>query len=144
MVKYYVYVLELKDNKFYVGTTELKPEFRILEHVAGEGKGSYWTRKYPPIGIYTIKECPNEISRRVTERLITFELMKSKGYNMIRGANYCQLRMMDIRDLEHLSYDICQLCKEDPKILMKTLRPKGPRMDKYTYLLTDGKSKYFR
>jgi hypothetical protein len=41
-----VYVLELEDNKFYVGKSSLKEE-RIKRHT--NGYGSAWTKKYKPI-----------------------------------------------------------------------------------------------
>ena len=41
-----VYVLELEDQKYYVGKSSLKDE-RIQRH--RNGYGSAWTKKYKPI-----------------------------------------------------------------------------------------------
>ena len=47
----YIYILKLKNNKYYVGKTK-KPEFRLKQHF--NANGSAWTRKHPPIKIVKI------------------------------------------------------------------------------------------
>ena len=42
----FIYVLQLKQNKFYVGKTET-PDKRLNCHKSGNG--SAWTKKYKPI-----------------------------------------------------------------------------------------------
>ena len=42
----FIYVLQLKENKFYVGKTET-PDKRLNCHKSGNG--SAWTKKYKPI-----------------------------------------------------------------------------------------------
>ena len=42
-----VYVLRLRNKKWYVGYTERGSIDRILEHI--EKKGAKWTKKYPPL-----------------------------------------------------------------------------------------------
>ena len=41
-----VYVLELEKNKYYIGES-INPKNRIRDHF--EGRGSLWTRLYPPV-----------------------------------------------------------------------------------------------
>ena len=48
-----LYLLELADNRYYVGQTD-NPEFRFLEHVGN--KGAKWTRLYKPIRILRTTE----------------------------------------------------------------------------------------
>ncbi len=42
----YIYILELEQNKFYVGKTN-NPNFRLQDHF--NSNGSVWTKKYKPI-----------------------------------------------------------------------------------------------
>ena len=47
-----IYVLKLKNNKYYVGKTS-KPTFRLNDHFSKNG--SYWTKKYKPISIIELR-----------------------------------------------------------------------------------------
>ena len=42
----YIYILKLKNNKYYVGKTS-NPKFRLESHF--NSNGSVWTMKYKPI-----------------------------------------------------------------------------------------------
>ena len=47
----YIYALELKQGKYYIGKTS-NPNFRIESHFNSEGSG--WTKKHNPIKILEI------------------------------------------------------------------------------------------
>ena len=60
-----VYVLQLKEGKYYVGTTtNLKR--RLKEHAAGRGRRA-WTARYPPVGL--LKECTGAEDTELTVTL---------------------------------------------------------------------------
>ena len=48
----FIYVLELENNKYYVGKTT-NPDFRLEQHFTSSG--SQWTKKYKPIKILELK-----------------------------------------------------------------------------------------
>jgi predicted GIY-YIG superfamily endonuclease len=51
----FIYVLELENNKYYIGKTNI-PEFRLDLHFNYEG--SEWTKKYKPIRLKElVKNC---------------------------------------------------------------------------------------
>ncbi len=82
-----VYVLRLEAGKFYVGQS-MYPEERIKEHF--NGKGSEWTRRYPPIEVIKIIKT-NAFSWRAAleiETQVTLELMKIYGWDNVRGGGY--------------------------------------------------------
>lgn len=79
-----IYVLELKNNKFYVGKTK-NIEKRFEKHL--EGTGSSWTKQYPPIKI--IEQIPardNLLENETTKRY-----MFKYGIDNVRGGAYCQM-----------------------------------------------------
>ena len=70
-----IYVLELKDGRYYVGETK-NIIVRITQHILGEG--SLWTKKYPPIRIMHIRrECCSWY-----ETLYTLRLAKKHGISV--------------------------------------------------------------
>ena len=53
----YIYILQLINNKYYVGKT-IDPNFRLDQHFNSDG--SIWTRKYKPIKVVEIiPNCDN-------------------------------------------------------------------------------------
>lgn len=81
----FIYVLRLAEFKYYVGSTS-SPNQRIKDHF--EGRGSAWTKKYPPIEVLEIYCAPPE-----QEQIKTLEMMALKGYPNVRGGSYCQVEM---------------------------------------------------
>ena len=84
MHKTYVYVLELKDNFYYIGKTE-HYEKRIKQHFSG--RGAEWTKRHPPIRIYAKIEVDESIDAGKIEKLLTKFFALKYGKNKVRG--YC-------------------------------------------------------
>jgi hypothetical protein len=81
-----VYVLELEQKKWYVGSTH-DPEFRFESHISG--KGSKWTQKYPFVRIH--KRIPDQTS--FDEDKHTKIYMAKYGIENVRGGSYCDLKI---------------------------------------------------
>ena len=64
-----IYVLKLKQNKYYVGKTT-NPTYRLDDHFS-EG-GSVWTQKYKPISIHELRPDRPDTD----EQIVTQEYMK--------------------------------------------------------------------
>lgn len=82
-----IYVLELSDEKYYVGQSK-NPAQRIKEHFVGDG--SSWTQLHKPVEVVRIIET-NVSSWRAAleiETLLTLELMKVYGWQNVRGGPY--------------------------------------------------------
>jgi hypothetical protein len=105
-----VYVLELKDNKFYVGKSSDK-EVRIKRHT--NGYGSAWTNKYKPINELSPVTNPQQSFWELWE---TLELMKKYGINNVRGSMFTSpyplLREDKIMAAQLYCelYDLCRKC----------------------------------
>ena len=83
-----MYVLELEDNKFYVGITSQTPEIRMKEH-ASHIRAANWTRKYAPIRILDSKLL-GSISKPEAEKYeakVVRKYMNQFGYNNVRGGD---------------------------------------------------------
>jgi predicted GIY-YIG superfamily endonuclease len=91
ITKYYIYVLELIDNRYYVGRTGniLK---RIEEHFTG--CGAIYTMKYNPIKVIEVVE---ELTKK-DERNKTLEMMSKYGWEKVRGAGWCSLEIKKPND----------------------------------------------
>ena len=48
----YIYILKLKNNKYYVGKTTRKPLERLSEHFKNSGSG--WTRVHKPVDFFLL------------------------------------------------------------------------------------------
>eukprot|EP01041_Mallomonas_annulata_P003580 gene3580-7119_t len=81
-----VYVLELEDNCWYVGsTTDIAS--RWVEHLSG--KGSMWTQIHHPKRLISVEQVSSEdVAGREMKR--TAELMLRHGINNVRGAMFCK------------------------------------------------------
>lgn len=78
-----VYVLNLSDDKYYVGTSE-NVEQRIKQHF--DGYGSSWTKKYKPIEtVEVIDNCD-----KFDEDKYTKQYMLKYGIDNVRGGTYCE------------------------------------------------------
>ena len=93
----FIYVLQLENNKFYVGKTE-NPQFRLNNHF--NFNGSAWTKKYKPLNVMKlIPDCNN-----FDEDKYTKIYMSKKGINNVRGGTYCKI---------NLDNDIIELLKKE-------------------------------
>lgn len=91
--RWYLYVLKLENEKYYVGITSKTPEVRFQEHVIKK-RGAYWTMAYKPLSI-ELTEDLGIVSKQHAEEYenkVTRQLMKERGINNVRGG--------DLRDTE--------------------------------------------
>ena len=77
-----VYVLELEDNKFYIGFSK-DVNHRLYQHFSGNG--SIWTKLHKPVGLV---ECV--IGDLDVEKSKTLEYMAKYGYENVRGSSWCK------------------------------------------------------
>jgi predicted GIY-YIG superfamily endonuclease len=90
----YIYVLELKQGKYYIGKTS-NPNFRIESHFNSEGSG--WTKKHNPIKILEI--IPN--CDDYDEDKYTKIYMDKYGIDNVRGGSYTSIKL-DATTKKHL------------------------------------------
>ena len=92
---YWLYVLELENNKYYVGITK-NVEHRFKEHAAGVGAD--YTCKFKPIRIL-YKENTHRVNKKQAEEIEnikTLQLMILHGVDNVRGGDFCTLNTSDI------------------------------------------------
>lgn len=112
----YIYVLELEQNKYYVGKSS-KPLNRTGEHIAStlfndvSSSGAGWTRMYAPNKILEVHASYDEFD----EDLYTLRYMKNHGIDNVRGGSFCELNLSqnNIVTLEKMlagANDRCYYC----------------------------------
>jgi predicted GIY-YIG superfamily endonuclease len=81
----YLYVLELANDKFYVGQSK-DPDKRIRKHF--NGSGSAWTRLHPPVKELTRSRLEYVDYRmgELAENELVLQLMHQHGYQNVRGG----------------------------------------------------------
>ena len=79
-----IYILQLNNDKYYVGKTNKLLNDRYKEHL--DGIGSFWTKKYKPLSI--IKQIEN--SSPFDEDRYVKEYMSIYGIENVRGGSYNQ------------------------------------------------------
>ncbi len=106
-----IYILELTNNKFYVGKTT-NPTFRLEQHFNTNLRlGSAWTRKYKPIRILEIiTNCDD-----YDEDKYTLKYIKKYGVDNVRGGSFCQIELDEdtintINRMINGSTDKCYKC----------------------------------
>lgn len=92
-MKSIIYVLLLKDSKYYVGSTDNLCK-RYKNHK--DGNGCAWTRRYKPIRILEIFNCLTKWD----EDNKTKEYMCKYGIENVRGGSYCQVELS--REVENV------------------------------------------
>ena len=92
MKNWWLYILELEGDKWYVGITSTHPEIRYREHKIGR-RAAYWTMKHKPIRIESYEDLGlvSKEHAEAYENKITRQLMKERGLNNVRGG--------DLRDI---------------------------------------------
>jgi len=78
-----IYVLELSDNKYYVGKSN-NVNLRFQQHL--DGRGSAWTRKYRPINISTVYDTDDEDN-------IVLYMMEKYGIDNVRGGSFSKVEL---------------------------------------------------
>jgi predicted GIY-YIG superfamily endonuclease len=88
---FYLYVLRLNNQKWYVGITTQHPEQRLKRHL--NGWGSYWTKEYPPIEFHDVQDLGfvQEKHALLYESHITRIYMNKYGLNNVRGGDLTEL-----------------------------------------------------
>lgn len=104
----HIYILELENNKFYIGKTN-SPDMRLNDHF--NANGSIWTKKYKPLSILrVISDCDD-----FDEDKYTLMCMKEYGIDNVRGGSFCTLELPDdqvktINKMIVSSSDKCYAC----------------------------------
>jgi len=81
-----IYVLRLQGGNYYIGRTR-DSDARIQAHF--EGKGSYWTKKYPPVKVIERVEKCDEFD----EDKYVKKYMAKHGIDRVRGGSYSQITL---------------------------------------------------
>lgn len=86
--KYWLYVLQLEQGKYYIGVTGKTPEARMKQHISGFA-GARWTRKYKPIKMHDKKFLGNitYIAAVKYENKVLREYIKKYGISKVRGGD---------------------------------------------------------
>ncbi len=79
-----VYILQLEDNKYYVGKSE-NPYTRLQNHF--DGAGSCWTSKYRPTNVVQVIQNCNGFD----EDKYTIEYMAKYGIENVRGGSFSSM-----------------------------------------------------
>ena len=106
-----LYILKLKEGKYYIGTTNKDVTNRLQEHVSG--RGSSWTRKYKVLKLEkTIENCD-----KYDEDKWTKIYMDRHGITNVRGGSYCEMNLKQesinsiSREVNHAN-DRCLYCNQ--------------------------------
>lgn len=120
ITKNYIYVLQLIEERYYVGRTGNILR-RIEEHFTAGG--SIYTRKYKPIKVIEVQE---EFTTD-DERIKTLEIMEKYGWEKVRGACWCSL--------EIIKPDFEKSRKSKPKKIKKFVYHENDEKIKYLYCI---------
>jgi|GEM_PF-752975 len=88
--KWWVYVLKLQQDKYYVGITSKTPEERMWEH-KHKVRAAYWTMKYPPIEIVHTEDLGviSKAEAEKRENAVVRDGISRHGLNNVRGGDIC-------------------------------------------------------
>ena len=81
----YVYSLNLKNGKKYVGMTQ-NLEKRMGQHFLG--KGAKWTQKNKPVSINHVQKCKSYESAKKAETIVYKKMRDYHGIKKVRGAGH--------------------------------------------------------
>ena len=85
------YILELENNKFYVGYSSYGPS-RIKQHF--RGAGAQWTQKHKPLHVMLrTKITGTKDDALLWEKETTLQMMSQHGWENVRGAAWCQVNL---------------------------------------------------
>lgn len=97
----FVYVLELKGDKYYVGRT-IDIERRIGQHFLGNG--SVWTRLNKPISVISYETEKDDWF----ENFKTLQMMRLHGIDKVRGGSWCMTELEELTKIK-LESDISKI-----------------------------------
>lgn len=114
---WWLYVLKLEQDKWYVGITSKTPKHRFLQHIHGFA-GANWTRKYHPLEIHD-KHYLGEVplgQAQAYENTVTREYIRKYGIDNVRGGDITSTSklverfgyFMDLDSLQNIAY-VCAL-----------------------------------
>lgn len=86
--RWWLYILKLEHDRWYVGITSKTPEQRFREHQLGT-RGAYWTKAHKPLEIEKFEDL-GVVSREHAEKYeneVTRLLIKERGLNNVRGGD---------------------------------------------------------
>lgn len=87
--KYFTYVLQLQEGKFYVGNTDNIYQ-RLLDHKMMTPSSALWVKQYGPI--QRVVEIARNCSKD-DELYKTLQYMSMFGWENVRGSSYCKVQM---------------------------------------------------
>ena len=107
----YIYVLKLKEDKYYVGKTN-DPLFRIENHM--KENGSEWTKLYKPLKLIELKANCDDYDEDKT----TIKYMNKYGINNVRGGSFVSIKLKKssietLRLMMNSANDRCFKCGKD-------------------------------
>jgi predicted GIY-YIG superfamily endonuclease len=120
ITKNYIYVLQLIEDRYYVGRTSNILR-RVEEHFTMGG--SIYTKKYKPIKVIEVQE---ELTSD-DERIKTLEIMEKYGWEKVRGACWCSL--------EIIKPDFEKSKKQKTKKIKTLISHKNDEMIRYLYCI---------
>jgi len=96
MGNYYVYILALENEKYYVGISRDVYK-RYYEHV--NRKGAHFTRIHHPVGLVCMRElnCWSKELAEQEETKMTLFMMTLFGVENVRGGDYFQADFKDVK-----------------------------------------------
>ena len=95
-----VYVLELENGKYYVGSTADRRQ-RYREHFQGR-RSAKWTRLHPPLRVADERRRVPSRYLMGAESQLTSQMMLRHGVNNVRGAGLCRAQEFTTDDLTWL------------------------------------------
>jgi len=107
----FIYILELEQNKYYIGKTT-NIAFRLDDHFTSNGAA--WTRKYKPIQVQSIiADCDD-----YDEDKYTLKYMEKYGINNVRGGSFCEIKLSDaniitLNQIMNSVTDKCYICGDN-------------------------------
>src|SRR5437588_2139534 len=99
-----LYLLELADDKYYVGQTD-NPEFRFSEHLSGNG--AKWTRLHRPLYLLLTKSLTVDTAAAAMlyENWMTLQYMERFGWENVRGGDYSVVESFKLQERISHIYD---------------------------------------
>jgi len=103
-MKISLYLLELQNNKYYVGQTD-NVDFRYRDHVNGEG--AKWTKIHKPVKIILSKQIEIKSIREslLYENWMTLHFMEKYEWQNVRGGEFIKIEEYKLKEQLKLIFD---------------------------------------